>query len=654
MPPTEGQFDESDQIRRTVNVVSLTHRASAIVAERLEEWTKGKRWSLIVCRLIAETGGPYVGGSKPNATIVVIEPAAIGNKQFESFVRDALRDLRQHEDVRVFVCGEGVTRAEFDTAVRPGNLFEEIIESVQLPPSLEIAALEVPVSVFLEEVPHIKDWAARDAIWWRVVRALGAFAGAAQAAAFAGLIGVIAARSLGMVGSASDLGAPVSLRQMGSLFAGVIDFWALTLPVFYMLRGPAAQVTPLRSDPRAIRWVFTALAAIVVGVAGSEYVGVERYWLWLGLASGALLDAARRSGLQARRAQITVSHAKDAEVGHRFGREQFARMDVNPWRCPLWPSFSRHVVISYSRSSTWACALADTLHTELAKAGIDVFVDRRDNEVGAGWRRTIAWEISHADTFVVLMDEVSSVSRWVMSEIESAFFGRRLTGSPRVIAVIKSTFQRTETSTVAGLLLAYEGKPSTEGRPRLIRENRWTTETLIRELQSKEYGPITVVPRRLIAMTAVLSLPLMALGAASGLAGALAWLTWATDRYRPFLLGVLGSSGATALAILLSYWIGFMIQMVFVARYGSRHDTPRGTATSQAIGLIGLALLLRVCLPLSTTYAQLWMVALAALGLRTGAQYKDNAFRRRRRAGELLRDLRHERRDEGTGGGPSA
>jgi len=152
MPPSEGQFDESDQIRRIVNVVSLTHRVSAIIAERLEEWTKGKRWNLIVCRLVAETGGPYVGGSRPNATIVVIEPGAIGNEYFEADVRNALRDIRQHEDMRVFVCGEGVTRSQFDAGVRPGNLLEEIIENVQLPPSLDIAALEVPVSVFLAEV----------------------------------------------------------------------------------------------------------------------------------------------------------------------------------------------------------------------------------------------------------------------------------------------------------------------------------------------------------------------------------------------------------------------------------------------------------------------------------------------------------------------
>jgi hypothetical protein len=643
MPPTEGHFDESNRIRRSVHIVSLTHRASAMVAERLKEWTKGQRWKLDVCHLIAEMPGVHIDGSRPDATIVVIEPGAIGNEYFEADVRHALRDLRQHEDMRVFVCGEGFTRSEFDAGVSPGSLLEEITENVQLPPSLDIAALEGPVSVFLTDAPHIKDWAARNAIWWPIVRGVGLLAGAAQAAAIAGLVGIVAARSLGMVGSASDLGAPVSLRQLGSLFAGVTDFWALTLPAFYMLRGPAAQVTPVRSDPRAIRWIVSGLAAILFGVAGSEYVGVERYWLWLGLALGALLDAARRSGLQARRAQITMSDAKDADVGRRFGEKHFARMDANPWRCPLWPSSSRHVVISYSRSSAWGCALADTLHTGLAKAGMDVFLDRRDTEVGAGWRRTIAWEIAHADTLIVLMDEVSSVSRWVMSEMESALFGRRLTSSPRVIVVIKSTFQSPDTHTMASLLLTYEGRPSKEGRPRLIRENRWTTATLIGELQSKAYGPITVVPR-LIGLSTVLSLPFTALGAASGLASVCAWMIWGADRLWPFLLGRLGSGGATALAILLSYWIGFMMQMAFVARYGSRHDTPRETAAFQAIGLIGLVLFLRVCLPLSTIYAQLWMVVFGALGLRIGAQDRDNAFRTRRRAAERLRDLRERQR----------
>ncbi len=92
-----------------------------------------------------------------------------------------------------------------------------------------------------------------------------------------------------------------------------------------------------------------------------------------------------------------------------------------------------YVFVSYSRSNT---DYADRLVAHLEAAGLEVWIDRGDMEVGARYRRTIRDAIDGCDAFVLIMSHAAEDSHWVENELDwaerqkKAIFGLLLEGEP--------------------------------------------------------------------------------------------------------------------------------------------------------------------------------------------------------------------------------
>jgi hypothetical protein len=547
------------------------------------------------------------------AAVLVLDAHALESPVFRVGLDQLLRAFSYRDDLRIFIAADSL-----ENSAHP--VLDTLREIVQLTTPMSLDAIEAPLAAYLADLQD-----AKDAVQWRRFRYPAAiFAGRLAAsiqfvAPFVVLVGFIAinAPQLGWLDGREE-----ATRRVMGVSAGVVNFWASTLPLFYLLRGIAAPSIAAVQEPWMLRWFTLGFILSLGFVWLAEAAGVTTSWLVFGSAVGACVDGARRLGLQAQRVRtgLASSSLQPASLvlprPKRFGYS-------NPFSCALWPDVGRSVVISYARSSPWGRDVAARLHDSLAKEGALPFLDLKSIPVGSNWRLELQHEIGRASTLICLLDDVAASRAWVAAELHAALEGQVRTGSPHVIVLLHPELRSQSDMPIFRSILDLEAESrSILFPPRIIRFSPYSVDAIAWGLAPTRFQETSVIPPKVARRMEGLLMPITALGALAGPLGLSAWGLWVIEMWKDNpVRGTMGEIAGVVAFLGVAFWFGFAARLTVISRYRVRHDDPKSLAVAHLFTAIGFAALAMAWWSTFTPLVQGWSAVLALAGWWRAGQF---------------------------------
>jgi TIR domain-containing protein len=433
------------------------------------------------------------------AVIIALERPGLTDARYVEFLRWSLANVAKRADFRLYIAPHEVASAELMFA---GLEVDDAVQRVG-----DLAGLCRSLAAFLQDLRT-----TRNAMAWRDLRLrvqyVGGFA-AVVLQALCLLVSVLLVFWLPVWNVHASLREYVGLEWLAALVCGVASVPFLSVLLYVFSRHGIPPVGMWR-DRSVVLWGFVA------SFLGPHTLGVPirlrapAGYILLGIAIGALLDAARRRKYGAQRERREVD--PDAVAG-RHGRlapalrRQAGRSWINPWRCPLLPVKNARVFISYARESEWARRSADELEAELSSVGATFF---RDTAIppGGAWRRELNEHLGRATVVVALADDAGVTRAWPAAELEAALAGRALTGSPDIIVVRSSDLPRRSEDwwrwlPVFKQILA-ENEHQAETGPEVVEDSAAMPKAIAYKLHPRSYRSISVLPRWLARLLGTL------------------------------------------------------------------------------------------------------------------------------------------------------
>ncbi len=572
------------------------------------------------------------------AAVVALSGNSAGDGLFTSAVRALVEQSAARDDFRVYLLLDNLTAEQFHalagSRIEPFDLLHDNIQltaGLREPDQSGAGPITDQVVASLAEMlASLRD--IRDRANWRRIRVgagifAGRVAGAMQAVSVLVLVCGWAATRMGW--SARIPVDAQALREAISLSAGIIQFWALMFPVFFILRGFSAAAAAARDTRWAVR-MNTLCALILVGALRmARHAGAGRPWMLLGIAIGACVDGLRRAGLQAQRLRHGLEvHSIDPDLSGLT--ENLAGVGpANIFRVPLWSVVSQSVVISYARASRWSYDLATRLFSALVKNDSPVFLDREKIPVGSNWRRELQYEIGGASTFLCILDQVSLTRPWVASELFNAMRGQALTGSPRIVTLENGTLSLDQARPVFARTLEQD---TPEGAKmhlvRRIRVSQRTVDVLASELTPARFQAVSVIPQSVAIIFEALIRLVTMLCAFAAMAGLLAWAGWVYEMWNNTpILHWLRPHTAIALFLFAAYLAGCGLRLAVVSRFQVQHESPAALAFVQGFSGVGLVLFCAAWFQHMPPLVDGWALVAAAFGWwRAGAFFSYSAL----------------------------
>jgi hypothetical protein len=290
---------------------------------------------------------------------------------------------------------------------------------------------------------------------------------------------------------------------------------------------------------------------------------------------------------------------------------------LNPFTCPLLPSPSARVFISYTRSSAKGSRLAKALYSRLKEAGASPFLDRANIPAGASWRRSLNRHIGECDTFICILDEKSVQREWVAAELLAAIEAHRLTSTPNIVILMDPAIHRLSQNMLPvfrGVVSAATESPI-QGRPQIVQLNRQTLSALVWGLAPGRFIP-TAVFTRIPAICVMGALSLLGwIGGLGIFAGFILGFLAILDRMAKFPLatGLADRGWLEPVALLSGLWLGSTARAALAWGYERTHDREMGI-TIPAMAAAGLSFAFFVLLTKTSIYVAAWSATLALAG----------------------------------------
>lgn len=649
----------------------LSHSVAAndIVMSQLEKLSRELTRKVFVSRVAF--GGANADQATPAAleydarlcaAILVIEREGLKNENFLYWANWCIKNVAAKEDFRLFLCLDDMTTEEIQARAElphesPGNrLLADLVDTVQIPQPPTAEQLRYLLRSYLWDFDSIRAIALwrRLYLWIRVF--IGRVAcytqvgcslmlGAAVTAAFFSSSKFITSltslfpmsileKVIVVVFAGSDfVAARVTAVNPAivAVIAGIVLFTLLTIPLFFLFQGVIAANSLLKKDKRLV-WLLVLFALLGPATVGlPQRVGAGNAWIMLGIVAGILIDIARRSGHQSQRSGVSLEKAMIAAEVHGLSAritELAEGRPVDPLTCPLFPANAPKVFISYTRSSDWSRKHALALHKELHRIGCESFLDRESIGEGSSWRRELNRRIADANVFISVLDEKAVARKWVAAEMITALVGKRFTGLPDVIVLVKPGLTQSKSNGWLSIFQAVINRPDAspqDGQPRLITLKDSTLQTVVSGLSSYRYKTPSVFPPLLSSLLSVLTIPAAAVGTFGPMFGIPAAIfallqNWAKVDSSAFL----SSWGLLVPAyILCGFWLGFVARLTAASRFEVQRGNPMVLTKVNAFAVIGFASILAVWSSQVPALVIGWAMALCCIGWLLGSSFID-------------------------------
>ncbi len=550
------------------------------------------------------------------ATILVLEREGLKDQAFQGFVNSCVRRVAAVSDFRLLVYLHDLSMEELRNWADRDPLVAMLFDITQIDEAPCVAQLRRTLVPYVQRIEHI-----RAAAQWRESRLK-----------LTRVCGNLAMLILVSAASLSLLGFPAWLLQsrlgwlgpngpqLASLVLGTLAFPLQAPLIFMLLRGLRTTALAFRDNAAFMRWIFIDLL-IMLGANHLQHTLNGPYsWLLLGLVVGVLLDSIRRAGRQAQRQLIDLESVMrlTTDPGMQDPKATVLRGDsLNPFSCPILPTLSARVFISYTLSSVRGSRLAAALHRGLERAGASPFVDRISISAGTSWRRVLNRYLGECDVFLCILDEKGVQRKWIAAELLAALEANRLTGTPEIVILLDPRCQRSEQPMLPVFrgVVAASAAPQVPGRPQILQLNARTQSSLVWALVPGRFMPTTVFTR-VAALPIVCAIILLGfigrLGIFGGfILGLLAILEAMGDF--PLTSGLADRGWLEPVALLSAFWLGFTARAAIAWGYEREHGREMGM-TIPTMATVGLVYACFLFLPSMSTLYVGWSAALAGAG----------------------------------------
>jgi len=423
--------------------------------------------------------------------------------------------------------------------------------------------------------------------------------------------------------------------EIASFVFGTLAF-PLQAPLMFMLfRGMRTTALAPRDNVHFMRWVFVGFFISAGAAHFRQSMQGPLSYLFLGLAFGVLLDVIRRAGRRAWRQTINVEALMTDASKAVWSDPKVSLMGgdpLKPFSCPLLPSLTPRVFISYTRSSTKGSRLAVSLYRGIKDARAIPYLDRASNPTGASWRRSLNEQLGDCDAFVCILDEKSVQRPWVAAEVFAAVKSNRSIGSPEIIILMDPDIRR---STMRCLpifeeIIAAADKPPVVGRPQILMLNTQTKSSVVWALAPGRFLPLSVFPRVVALPIMLILTPFGAIGIVGMFAGwILGFLAVLQHMAKyPFVTQVESHGWTSCLTLLTAFWFGFTARAT-IAWSHERPQQSSGGGVMPTISTCGLGFAFCCFYGKVSGLVVGWSVVLAIFGwvvvasaMRSGSQRK--------------------------------
>lgn len=550
------------------------------------------------------------------AAILILEKAGVQHPAFRKWANILIQRAATSADFRLLVYLHDLTMEELREWSDREPMIAKLFDTTQIAESPSLEQLRRTLVPYVRRVERIQAEARWRKFRIRTAAPCGRLASVLLVtAAVMALLGYPLWR---MLTPQNGLGpyAPA----IASFLLGVLAFPLQAPLIFLLLRGMRFTVLAPRDNAVLMRWIGVGFVVMMGATLLHQTLDGPPAWLLLGLAAGVLLDSVRRAGQQARRQGVNLEallkHSADSTW--RAPENSVRQGDpLKPFSCPLLPSLSPRIFISYTRSSTKGIQLATSLYRKLKAHGAAPFLDRASIPEGANWRQVLNRQLGECDVFICILDERSVQREWVAAEVLAAIEARRITGGPEIVLLMDPAIRkgaRPMLPLFQGIMAAADDPPI-PGRPRIVMLNADTPATLAWGFAPEQFTSRTVFPRGALLPVKYPMIGLGILGGFGTLAGFVLGFLALLEMMAGFQFsaGLMDRGWLVPVALLSFFWLGYTARATVVWKFEVDHSQETGSAIP-TLATTGLAMAAITLAPHLSGLATGWAAVLLVAG----------------------------------------
>lgn len=549
------------------------------------------------------------------AAILILEKAGVQHPAFRKWANLLIQRAATAADFRLLVYLHDLTIEELRELSDREPMIATLFDTTQIAESPSLEQLRRTLVPYVRRVERIQAEAM-----WRTFRMRTAAPCGRLASVLLVTAAVIALLGYPLWLIIPQNGLGPHAPAISSFLLGLLAFPLQAPLIFLLLRGMRFTALAQRDNVVLMRWIGVGFVVMMGATLFHQTLDGPVAWLFLGLAGGVVLDSVRRAGRQARRQALNLEALLEhtADPAWQEPDNTVRQGDpLKPFSCPLLPSLSPRIFISYTRSSRKGIQLATSLYRKLKAQGAAPFLDRASIPEGANWRQVLNRQLGECDVFICILDERSVQREWVAAEVLAAIEARRITGGPEIVLLMDPAIRqgsRPMLPLFQGITAAADDPPM-PGRPRIVLLNAETPAALAWGLAPGRFTPRTVFTRGAALPVKYAMIGLGMLGGFGILAGYILGFLAMLEKMSgfPFSAGLMDRGWLVPVALLSVFWLGCTARATSAWKFGEDHTREIG-ATIPTIATAGLAMACIALAPHLSVLVAGWAVVLALAG----------------------------------------
>ena len=369
------------------------------------------------------------------AALLVLEKEGLENEKYNQCIKNFCDLVSQKENFRLFIVLENIKFDELQqlTFDNKFDSLNELFDTVQISET-NSSTLKSNILTYFDDLDNI----TKNMIYKRAKiffnRIFGLSALYIQVMCI--IITILAVLTTRFYDINIINNLPNEYKSILALVSGMTYFVFISIIIYFVSNRSIYDVSKLEHIMLLIFSIFFLPApAWMIDTVNASWI-----WFTLGIFGGMIIDLTRRNMINTRRILKKIDKTQITRKGNDLPKkikESIYGDELNPLNVPMFPNTRPNVFISYTRSSEWSSKIAEIIAQKLKESSTLYFLDRHDIMEGSNWRRALNENLGESLVFISLIENNTISRPWPAAELETALYGKHLTGSPYIVILEK-------------------------------------------------------------------------------------------------------------------------------------------------------------------------------------------------------------------------
>lgn len=365
------------------------------------------------------------------AVLLVLEKEGLKNEKYNQCINNFCDLVSKKENFRLFVVLENIKFDELRqlTFDNKFDSLKELFDTVQISET-DSSTLKSNILTYFDDLDNI----TKNMIYKRVKIFFNRIVGlsALYLEVMCIIITILAVLTTRFYDMSIINNLPNEYKSILALVSGMTYFLIISIIIYFVTNRSIYDVSKLDHLMLLIFSIFFLPApAWMIDVVNASWI-----WFNLGIFGGIIIDLTRRNRINTRRILKKIDKTQITRKGYDLPKkikESIYGNELNPLNVPMFPNTRPNIFISYTRSSEWSSKIADMIAQKLKESSTLYFLDRHDIREGSNWRRALNENLGESLVFISLIENNTISRSWPAAELETALYGKHLTGSPYIV-----------------------------------------------------------------------------------------------------------------------------------------------------------------------------------------------------------------------------